>query len=521
MTFVTTYFDFKPFLCIVKIKVVFVFVFLLQVQSLLADSIVPKISPIKFVRVIHSFDFGTRYFFMNTQNSEQLETNFFANGLNTELNYSYSNLLGLLFKGKIADSTLEKHYLRLNAGYSHILNLNSSDLSLGNRYEIGLFDIQNPSLKSFGNLNRLHFFYSHKNFEIAVGRIIPMNPFLNAQDGRLRPTYIQGVQSAYVGNSKNAKLKYTVEFNFATDILARSTAQWKSLNSSIGIYPQGVSVSGKPAQYNQINTTFGNVVLYPAIKLNYQYSKDKKSAKSIGLNHHVLYMNRLMLTNMVTLIHDYSINEKFNVGISAMWIHQKFLVDSTGLSAEKRYAETNEISNVYSGQFSLNYKILKMQQSLTLAVTHISKDGRYLMPREWGRDPFFTFMPRERNEGLGNVQAYTINYQLNRNLIVPNAFLKSITLDMGYGNYKLPDVKNYTLNKYGMPSYEQVNVALNFIFGFKTSVKGFKKNLFNLKFWYIQKINSGNTYDLNKYITNKVDMSQVNIVLNYFLSNNW
>jgi hypothetical protein len=27
------------------------------------------------------------------------------------------------------------------------------------------------------------------------------------------------------------------------------------------------------------------------------------------------------------------------------------------------------------------------------------------MPREWGRDPFYTFMPRERNEGYGDVNA--------------------------------------------------------------------------------------------------------------------
>lgn len=27
------------------------------------------------------------------------------------------------------------------------------------------------------------------------------------------------------------------------------------------------------------------------------------------------------------------------------------------------------------------------------------------MPREWGREPFFTFLPRERNEGFGDVHA--------------------------------------------------------------------------------------------------------------------
>ena len=31
----------------------------------------------------------------------------------------------------------------------------------------------------------------------------------------------------------------------------------------------------------------------------------------------------------------------------------------------------------------------------------------FLMPREWGREPFYTFLPRERNEGLGGVNAWT------------------------------------------------------------------------------------------------------------------
>jgi hypothetical protein len=31
------------------------------------------------------------------------------------------------------------------------------------------------------------------------------------------------------------------------------------------------------------------------------------------------------------------------------------------------------------------------------------------MPREWGRDPFY-FMPRERNEGYGDVNAIMTKY---------------------------------------------------------------------------------------------------------------
>ena len=41
----------------------------------------------------------------------------------------------------------------------------------------------------------------------------------------------------------------------------------------------------------------------------------------------------------------------------------------------------------------------------SLNYTRITAKGKYLMPREWGRDPFFTFLPRERNEGFGDVDA--------------------------------------------------------------------------------------------------------------------
>ena len=56
----------------------------------------------------------------------------------------------------------------------------------------------------------------------------------------------------------------------------------------------------------------------------------------------------------------------------------------------------------------------------TLNYNRITTHGRYLMPREWGRDPFFTFFPRERNEGLGDVHAI-----------------------VGKLNYKIPALRNY------------------------------------------------------------------------------
>jgi hypothetical protein len=41
---------------------------------------------------------------------------------------------------------------------------------------------------------------------------------------------------------------------------------------------------------------------------------------------------------------------------------------------------------------------------------------------------------------------------------------------MGYGYYQLPDVKNYRLNKYGMPSYH--HIALDAGYRFQHFLKG-------------------------------------------------
>jgi hypothetical protein len=93
---------------------------------------------------------------------------------------------------------------------------------------------------------------------------------------------------------------------------------------------------------------------------------------------------------------------------------------------------------------------LPRKRYAALSYTRITGHGQYLMPREWGRDPFYTFMSRERNEGLGDVHAATL---------MLGSIRKRGSHEINVGFYDLPDPGNYRLNKYGMPSYWQVNVA--------------------------------------------------------------
>ena len=131
----------------------------------------------------------------------------------------------------------------------------------------------------------------------------------------------------------------------------------------------------------------------------------------------------------------------------------------------------------------------------------ITSAGRYLMPREWGRDPFFTFLPRERNEGLGDVHAFV----LKTGYKIPKIRLKA---EAAIGYYDLPSVTNYRLNKYGMPSYGQLNLDLRYEFS------GFLKGL-DTQLLFVHKTKTGNSFGNDRYVINKVDMSVWNLVVNY------
>jgi hypothetical protein len=130
----------------------------------------------------------------------------------------------------------------------------------------------------------------------------------------------------------------------------------------------------------------------------------------------------------------------------------------------------------------------------------ITGKGRYLMPREWGRDPFFTFMPRERNEGLADVHAATMS--------VSKSIKQGFKAELGLGYYKLPEETIAAKNKYGMPSYWQLNADIRYLFS------GFLKGL-ETQFLYVHKGNTGANEINKKNIINKTQMSLYNLVLNY------
>lgn len=415
-----------------------------------------------------------RYYFMATDNERGLK-DFYANAFGMGIGYETGK-----FKG-----------FQIGISGFFIYNLLSTDFTkvdattgVGSRYEIGQFDMTNPAnKKDMDRLEDLYVKYSLKNSFLKVGKQHVRSPFINPQDGRMRPTLIEGALLEF-NEIKNLK----VEGAWIIGISPRSTVHYYGVGESMSIFPPGLGVDGKRSQYP------GNVSSHNIYYGSLTY-KLPGNAKIQLLNQHI---ENVLNSSFVQLNGTFGLNQQKQIFYGAQYIEQHAVADGGNVNPELRYVQKGNLARTFG--FRLGVEEKKNWQVFA-NYNRITKDGRYLMPREWGRDPFFTFMARERNEGYGDVHA--MNLVLNK--ILPK---KGLKIEAAYGHYYLPDINNVALNKYSMPSYFQANVDIRYSFhGFLNGLDG--------QFLYVYKGKIGNTYENDRNVINKVNMSLYNLVLNY------
>jgi len=412
-----------------------------------------------------------RYFLSSTTNRGELK-DYIANAVGGGLRFETGTF----------------HGFRVGVSGFYIFDAGSSDLSEKdestgqlNRYEIGLFDITNPN--DLNEINRLEEFfikYQHRGTKITFGRQLLNTPFINLQDGRMRPTAVEGLWVESIHGSR-----HQFQLGWLYSIAPRSTSKWYDAGKSVGIFPAGVDINGVKSDY------VGNIATKGIFLANYQF----KVQTPVVINLWNMWVENVMNTSMIQADWERNLNSgKIYVGLQV----SNQMKSGNGGNDEfgKAYYQNNGAVWTYGAR--LGWKNSKWDYGLNF--NRISSNGRYLMPREWGRDYFFTFMPRERNEGLGDVTALLAK--------IAYTYKKKTTIQFAAGTYSLPDVKNYILNKYGLPSYHQINIDLRHKFaGLINGLEG--------QILWVHKINNGETYENPKYVIHKVDMHLLNVVLNF------
>ena len=138
---------------------------------------------------------------------------------------------------------------------------------------------------------------------------------------------------------------------------------------------------------------------------------------------------------------------------------------------------------------------------ITLNYLGISDSGRFLFPREWGREKFYVSMQRERFEGMGGVHAFGF-------LFHQNFIHDKLKASLGASHVQTPDLENINLNKYGLPNYYHLTGLFDYRFS------GFFEGL-DLQFLMAYKKEDRDRKIPLEYVINRVNMANYNLILDY------
>jgi hypothetical protein len=417
-----------------------------------------------------SFEFHARSFFMQTINKGNL-LDYNALGMGAGIGYYSPSWKGFHF----GFSGFFVFQLFENNIYEEDLLTNNI-----NRYEILLFDMNDfENKRDLDRLEELYLLYENKDLEVILGRQTFESPLLNEQDNRMRANLFSGLTLNYSPNHWD----FRAAWFHATTI--RGTVEWYSMEESFGVYPFGRTPFGTASEYKENIETHGVGIVGVKYKKNNFYTE--------GWN----YFNENVF-NIAFAQSEYKLRRKtFDYYFGAQGFYQSALNNGGNHDPEKAYIIKGEQSYGVGGRLGIG----RGNHSLTLNYLNISDEGRFLFPREWGREQFFASLPRERFEGSGDVSSMMLKYTYAQED-------KGWLLEFGASKVDHADLNEYSNNKYGIPSYFHFTGLVDYRF------KGYLEGL-DLKLLVAYKAaqNPGDVPD--DYRINRVDLWNFNFIIDF------
>ena len=407
-----------------------------------------------------------RNYFMNTINDDGLK-DYYANAIGGSMGFHSHEFYGFQV-GAVGIFTFR--------AFSNDLNAPDPTTGRISKWERELFDVLNPD--NYSDLDRLEALYITYNFSMGhltySKMIIEETPFMNRSDGRMKPFAFKG----FWGNISPWQ-NHRFNLVWIDRISPRSTVEWFDFNEGIGLAYQGFQPNGEEADYHEHLDTDGIGML------SYQFWYT-----DWHLDLYQYYIHNLSYNSWISL--EYHLGN-WDLGVQyALQFPDGFQRE---LPYERRYMQPDERGQVISSQASYHQNDWAFRASYT----HAFDSGRFLFPRELGRDHFYTSIPRSRLEGFGNADVFTLGgeyYFLDHQLITR----VEATLVNG------PRVDSFEFNKYNLDAYRQLNLQLNYHF------KGFLDGL-DVTFFYVYRENQNNSepdviYNISNY-------HQINFVTNF------
>ncbi|MHA6247221.1 porin [Pontibacter sp. CAU 1760] len=352
--------------------------------------------------------------------------NYFMATLNhRELSDNYANAIG----ARIGFRTAPLHGFRFGFAGLFTYNAFSSDLAerdaIAGKYpqqELELFDVQDPENHAdLDRLDELYLEYSSGKVLARVGRISFTSPLINPQDTRMKPYAAQGAHLQLPLHEKSMlTLAWLGQFS------PRSTVKWFSAAESIGIYAVGVDDRGQASGYAQHTHTEG--VAIAGLQAN---PTDKLQAEV--WNYWIDNVSDNLYARAVL-----EVAPQVKAGMEGLY---QFRVGNGGNKAAELAYFPDQRQWLVGGR--LAYEPATWHVSVNYL--HTGDGGRFLFPREWGREQFFATLPRGRMEGSGKSDLVNIK--------VRKQWSKNLSLEGAVAKAWLPAPNAFRFNKYKNPSY--------------------------------------------------------------------
>jgi hypothetical protein len=257
------------------------------------------------------------------------------------------------------------------------------------------------------------------------------------------------------------------------------------MEESYGVYPFGRNPFGTSSSYK------GNIETLGVAVAGITYKSEK-------WKHQVWNYHNDNVFNLSFSQHEFNwVREKNTFHFGVQGLYQTAVKNGGNHDPTLSYILPGEQTYAIGGKIGLTRK----RHEVSLNNLHISKQGRFLFPREWGNEHFFASIPRERFEGAGGVNALTLKYKYTfKN--------EQLYTEIGTSTVQHPGLENSLLNKYGIPSYYHFTGLIDYKF------KGYLEG-FDLQFLIAHKAAHRPGEVPDEFRINRVDLWNFNLILDY------
>lgn len=308
-----------------------------------------------------------------------------------------------------------------------------------NRYELALFDMENPENSTdLDRLEELFVRYRLGKWDLIAGRQDIETPFLNSQDNRMRPNIFSGLWTEWNDDD------FRIEAGWLNSVTPRGTVDWFSMEESLGVYSFGQNVDGSASQYK------GNVSTKGIFILGGEWENPRWEAQSYHY-----YAENIFHLSYADAIYSHPLKKETSLFFGLQSFYQQEVQEGGNPDPSMAFIQDGE--QTWGLGSTLGYKTQHHHWSYN--ALYIDDSGRFLFPREWGREQFWASLPRDRFEGAGNVFAQSLKWE-------GHFFQEQFRPILGVGYVRHPEPTVALLNKYAMPSFYHLVTRLDYDFPF-------------------------------------------------------